>query len=182
LQFPVGNGARVTPTFGRLTPWNENSDSNIKYFSGTATYETTFNCPSITKGRGRRIYLNLGRVAVMADVRLNGKNLGILWKPPFEIDVTDEIRSRNNLLQIKVTNLWPNRMIGDEQLPEDSKRKPNGTLEEWPEWLLKDQPSPAGRHTFTTYRLWKKNGVLQTSGLLGPVMVSCRQELQLRAK
>jgi hypothetical protein len=113
----------------------------------------------------------------MAEIELNGKNLGILWKPPFEVDVTDAVKTGTNVLKVKVTNLWPNRMIGDEQLPDDSKRKPNGTLEEWPEWLLQGKPSPTGRYTFTTWRLWKKDGVLQQSGLLGPVKLSLGQEI-----
>jgi len=68
-----------------------------------------------------------------------------------------------------VTNLWPNRMIGDEQLPEDSLRHPNGTLQEWPPWLLDGRPSPTGRYTFTSWRLWSKGDPLQPSGLIGPV-------------
>jgi hypothetical protein len=60
-------------------------------------------------------------------------------------------------------------MIGDEQLPEDSSRNPNGTLKEWPQWLQEGQPSPTGRSTFTSWRLWKKDSALQESGLIGPV-------------
>jgi hypothetical protein len=130
------------------------------------------------KAPGRHIYLNLGGVAVIAEVELNGRNLGILWKPPFEVEVADTIKPGSNVLKVKVTNLWPNRMIGDEQLPEDSKRKANGTLEEWPNWLLKGESSPTGRYTFTTWRLWKKDGVLQQSGLLGPVRLSFGQDVR----
>ena len=60
-------------------------------------------------------------------------------------------------------------MIGDERLPEDSERNPNGTLKSWPEWLAEGKPSPTGRQTFTSWRLWKEDDPLQPSGLLGPV-------------
>jgi hypothetical protein len=124
--------------------------------------------------------LNLGQVAVMARPKLNRHDLGILWKPPFEAEVTSFLREGENALEVEVVNLWPNRMIGDEQLPEDSKRKPNGTLEEWPEWLLKNEPSPTGRHSFTTWRLWKQDSVLQSSGLLGPVTITAAREVTIR--
>jgi GH25 family lysozyme M1 (1,4-beta-N-acetylmuramidase) len=64
-----------------------------------------------------------------------------------------------------------NRMIGDEQLPEDSERNPNGTLKSWPKWLAEGKPSPTGRFTFTSWRLWQKDSPLQESGLLGPVTI-----------
>ena len=80
-------------------------------------------------------------------------------------------RPGSNDLEIEVTNLWINRMIGDEQLPEDSDRNPDGTLKAWPAWLEADKPSPTGRLTFTSHRLWKKGDALVPSGLLGPVTV-----------
>jgi hypothetical protein len=118
-----------------------------------------------------RFYLDLGRVEVMASVKLNGRDLGILWRAPYRVDVTDALKPGANTLEIRVTNLWINRMIGDEKLPEDSKRHGNGTLVEWPEWVGKDGPSPAGRFTFTSWRLWGKDSPLQPSGLIGPVML-----------
>jgi len=85
--------------------------------------------------------------------------------------VTGAIRAGGNALEVEVTNLWPNRMIGDEQLPEDSDRHGNGTLKAWPQWLLDGKPSPTGRYTFTSWRLWGKDAQLQPSGLSGPVTV-----------
>jgi hypothetical protein len=108
---------------------------------------------------------------VIAEVELNGKNLGILWKPPFRVDVTEAVKAGENRLEVKVINLWINRMIGDERLPEDSERNPNGTLKSWPSWVSAGKPSPTGRYTFTTWRLWKKGEPLQASGLLGPVIL-----------
>ena len=118
---------------------------------------------------GRRLYLDLGRVQVMAEVKLNGKDLGILWKPPFRLDVTDAARAGENQLEVKVVDLWINRQIGDEQLPEDSSRNAKGTLKAWPQWLQDGKPSPTGRYTFTTWRLWKRMSAPVESGLLGPV-------------
>jgi len=76
---------------------------------------------------------------------------------------------------VKVVNLWPNRMIGDEHLPPDSDRRPNGTLEEWPQWLIEGKPSPTGRYTFATWRHWTKDDPLIPSGLLGPVTLLCEE-------
>jgi hypothetical protein len=83
--------------------------------------------------------------------------------------VTETLRPGQNALEIRVTNLWPNRMVGDEALPEDSLRNEDGTLKQWPAWLNEGKPSPTGRFTFTSWRLWKKTDPLVPSGLLGPV-------------
>ena len=107
----------------------------------------------------------------MAHVKLNGKDLGILWKTPYRVDVSQAIKPGENTLEIEVVNLWINRQIGDEWLPEDSDRNPDGTLKEWPKWLLEGKSSPTGRHTFTSWRLWHKNDPLQPSGLIGPVRI-----------
>ena len=79
--------------------------------------------------------------------------MGILWKRPYRIEITDALKVGENTLEIKVTNLWINRMIGDEHLPEDSERNRAGTLKAWPEWLQDGKPSPTGRYTITTWRL-----------------------------
>ena len=107
----------------------------------------------------------------MARVKLNGKDLGVLWKPPYRVDVTGILKDGANELEIEVANLWINRQIGDEQLPEDSVRTPKGTLDAWPDWLLEGKPSPSGRLAFTSHRLWKKDDPPAPSGLIGPVMV-----------
>ena len=114
----------------------------------------------------------------MARVTLNGHDLGTLWKPPYCVDITDAAKVGDNALEIQVVNLWPNRMIGDEQMPEDSERNADGTLKAWPQWLNAGQPSPTGRYTFTSWRLWKKDDALLPSGLLGPVTL--RQQLWSR--
>jgi hypothetical protein len=180
VRFQSGRGAPEHATFEQLSDWSKNDELGIKYFSGTATYEKTFRMPAELAAEGLRQYLDLGNVEVMAQITLNGKNLGTLWKQPYNVEVTGALRPGENRLEIKVVNLWCNRMIGDEQLPEDSDRNSNGTLKHWPEWVDKDQPSPSGRFTFTSWRLWKKDSPLQPSGLIGPVKISFGREFVLK--
>jgi hypothetical protein len=205
VRFEPNRGAPARATFDKLISWSERPELGVKYFSGHATYRTSFEAPgSAGANEGRfeklrngsadslvranstsgtepadkavrapvlesRLFLDLGHVAVIAEVNLNGLSLGTLWKPPYRVDVTAALRPGTNVLEVRVVNLWVNRMIGDEQLPEDSERNANGTLKQWPAWVQEDRPSPSGRFTFTTWRLWKKDAPLQASGLLGPV-------------
>ena len=169
LAFPPNSGAPAHVTLDTLVSWSEHKDPGVRYFSGTATYRTQFEVPAEKLRQDRRIYLDLGRVEIMAEAKLNGHDLGILWKTPYRLDVTGAIRAGQNVLELKVVNLWVNRMIGDEQLPDDSPRTPDGTLTAWPQWLLDGKASPTGRHTFTSWRLWKKDDPLVPSGLIGPV-------------
>jgi len=169
VAFEPGQGAPERATFDGLIDWSKHPDPGIRHFSGEAVYRKQFDLPTGRLGRDRRLVLDLGRVAVMAQVRVNGKDLGTLWKPPFRLDVTEVARPGPNTLEVRVVNLWPNALIGDEQRPEDSERHPNGTLKAWPTWLLEGKAGPTGRTTFTTWRLWKQDSPLQESGLLGPV-------------
>ena len=178
VRFAPGGGAPEHVTLDKLISWHQHAEPGVKYFSGTATYTSTVRIPPDRLGKDRRLYLDLGNVAVMAEVKLNGRALGTLWKGPYRVDITPVARPGNNALEVKVVSLWINRMIGDEQLPEDSDRNPDGTLKSWPRWLAEGKPSPAGRFTFTSWRLWKKDAPLQESGLLGPVTLrSSRQAL-----
>jgi len=175
LRFPPKWGAPERVTLENLISWADHADPGVKYFSGTAVYSKTISVPANLMAKDRRLYLDLGRVQVMAEVTLNGRDLGILWKPPHRVDVTGAVKAGDNALEVKVTNLWVNRMIGDEQLPEDSNRNPNGTLAGWPPWVLEGKSSPTGRFTFTSWRLWKKGEPLLESGLLGPVTLRASQ-------
>jgi hypothetical protein len=170
LRFPAGWGAPPEITLGDLASWSKNTDDGVKYFSGTAMYSKTLTLPTLAPHQ--HLLLDLGRVEVMARVRLNGKDLGILWKSPYRVDITSAAKPGDNALEIDVVNLWVNRLIGDEQLPEDSSRNGNGTLKAWPQWLIDGKSSPTGRLTFSSWRLWKKADPLQDSGLLGPVTVT----------
>jgi hypothetical protein len=169
VGFPGGWGAPAEIKLPDLIPLNEHSDSGVKYFSGTATYRCQFDVPQGLLADDHCITLDLGKVAVMADVKLNGQPLGVLWKSPFHLDVTAVLVAGQNTLEIAVANLWVNRLIGDQQLPSDAERNKNGTLKQWPQWLLDGKPSPTGRLTFTTWELWRKNDPLVESGLIGPV-------------
>ncbi len=164
--------------FANLEDWSKRPEAGIKYYSGTAIYRNTFNVPAAELADAQRaIYLELGQVDVMAEVKLNGKDLGILWKPPYRVDATTALRAGENTLELQVVNLWINRMIGDEQLPEDSQRSKDGRIEVWPKWLREGKPSPTGRFTFATWRGWKKNDPLVASGLLGPVTLEAVEKI-----
>lgn len=180
VSFAPGWGAPAQVTFPQLISWSEHSDPGVRYFSGTATYRKTLALPAELLAPDRRLTLDLGRVEASARVRLNGEDLGILWHAPFRVDLTAAALPGDNALEVEVTNLWPNRMIGDERLPEDSERRSNGTLVRWPEWLLQGKPSPTGRYTFTTWRLWPKTAELQLSGLLGPVLVQSKGVVEIQ--
>ena len=172
LAFPPQWGAPDKVSLDKLVSWSQHPDPGVKHFSGTATYSKTIDIPQEMLGKTRRLYLDLGNVAVMAEVKLNGKNLGILWKAPFRIEITEAVKSGQNSLQVSVVNLWINRMIGDEFLPADCELNADGSLRAWPAWLLEGKPNPSGRFTFSTWRLWGKNETLQESGLIGPVRIS----------
>ncbi len=177
--FYPDNGAGAKMRFEQLSDWSQRPEEAVKYFSGTAVYQKSFDWQQ-PAGNGR-VSLDLGRVEVIAEVELNGKNLGVLWKPPFRVDITEALKAGENTLVVKVTNLWPNRLIGDEQLPADCEYKPEGSLKAWPEWLNKNLPRTSGRRTFATWKHWKAQDPLLPSGLLGPVRVT-RLETQSSPK
>ena len=191
LEFPKNLGAPDHVSLDRLISWTEHSNPGVKYFSGTATYRKRFTLPEGMRGPDRRLCLDLGRVCVIAEVALNGKDLGILWKPPFMVDVTDTVAAGSNDLEIRVVNLWPNRLIGDEQLPEDCEWGTPSTPRDpfpaavglpiisWPQWLLENKPRPSGRIAFTTWKHWFKGDPLLESGLLGPVRIFAKARVRL---
>ncbi len=169
VTFPPHLGAPASTTFDKLASWTANADSGIKYFSGSATYAKSFTVPASFVSEGHAIRLDLGHVKNFATVVLNGKEVAVLWKPPFALDVTKFIRAGVNHLEVKVTNLWVNRLIGDEQLPADVEWQ-DGHLAKWPSWLLNGQPRPkTGRVAFATWHFWGKDSPLLESGMMGPV-------------
>jgi hypothetical protein len=120
LRFTDGYQAQDSITIPALQSWTSFRERNIKYYSGHVTYKKQFLFDK-EKLTGKTIFLDLGSVFELAEVIINGQNLGVLWKAPFRVEVTDLIRSGENELAIKVVNLWCNRLILDGKLPEDEK-------------------------------------------------------------
>ena len=115
--------------------------------TGTATYVKDAEIPADRLRPSKALHLDLEQVKNLAQVKLNGRDLGILWKPTFHAEITGAARAGTDRLEIHVTNLWPNRLIGDEQLPRD--RPWNGKLwSQRPPLLLEGEPSPTARHAF----------------------------------
>jgi len=169
VSFDTKWGGPANITFNELSDWTTRPEPGIKYYSGTAVYHKVFDLPANNKGN-KRLYLNLGKVQNMARVKLNGKDLGVVWTAPWRVDVTGIALSKNNHLEIEVVNLWPNRLIGDASLPDDGIKDGK-----WPDWLLKRSPRPGGRYTFTTHQPYKSDSPLLESGLIGPVTIKQQQ-------
>jgi hypothetical protein len=121
VRFPPNLGAPASCIFEKLVSWTEMPEDGIKYFSGTATYVKTFEVPEGVLAGDNRLELSLGAFRNVAEATLNGKPLGILWKPPYVYDVTGLVRSGKNELEIEITNLWANRIVGDEKLPRERR-------------------------------------------------------------
>ena len=147
VSFQPDRGAPSRITLDRLSSWSDSSDRGVKYFSGTGIYYKSIEAPADWFVHGARLWLDLGSVKNLANVTVNGKALGILWKAPFRVDVTDVLKPGGNRLEIKVTNLWVNRLIGDAQ------------------------PDAIGKYTYTTQPFYRADSPLLPSGLLGPVRI-----------
>ena len=138
VEFP---SKRVT--FDKLISWPEDSDPAIKYFSGTATYRTEFQVAKVNPD----MYLDLGIVHSIAKVRVNGQDLGILWKLPYRVDMSSALKPGKNTLEVEVVNAWLNRLVGDKQ------------------------PGVTKPETFTSSKVGSEKTPLTPSGLLGPVTI-----------
>ncbi|MCO5052883.1 MAG: hypothetical protein M9920_11320 [Verrucomicrobiae bacterium] len=145
VQFQAHRGAPAQATFEALTDWSKHTDAGVRHFSGVATYRTTFKADREAGASGQQWHLDLGRVEVMARVKLNGHDVGTVWKAPFRVKITDALQAGDNQLEIEVANLWPNRLIGDAALPQEK------------------------RVAWTTWNPFTPDTPLLESGLLGPV-------------
>ncbi|GAB3428245.1 glycosyl hydrolase family 2 protein [Flindersiella endophytica] len=147
VAFQPNRGAPASITLDRLSAWNDHPDPGVKYFSGTATYTKTIHAPAEWFAPGSKLMLDLGSVKNIAEVTVNGESAGVLWTPPFQADITGALKPGTNTLEIKVTNLWPNRLIGDLQ------------------------PNTTKKYTWTSLNVLRADSPLLPSGLLGPVRV-----------
>lgn len=146
VSFQPNRGAPASLTLERLISWSDSTDSGVKYFSGTASYAKSIQAPAAWFTSGARLWLDLGEVKNLAEVAVNGKPLGIVWKRPFRVDVSEALQAGANQVEIKVTNLWVNRLIGDQQ-------------------------PGAKKYTYTTMPFYRADSPLLPSGLLGPVQI-----------
>jgi hypothetical protein len=149
--FPPKLGAPESIDLDELEPLSEHEEPGVRYFSGTATYSKEFDIPANIDEPGGRIVLDLGDVRDLATVRFNDQPLGTLWKPPFRVDVTDQLRNGANKLEVAVTNQWTNRILGDARAASGDERVLGGGA-----------PGRRGGFGFGPR-------VPPTSGLLGPV-------------
>jgi hypothetical protein len=177
VKFQSGRGAPESIELPALRSLHLHENPGVKYFSGTATYSRPLDVPAEFLGADRRVILDLGRVEVIASVRVNGREAGTVWKEPYRLDVTDFVRAGANTLEIAVTNLWTNRLIGDEFLPVENEygirdeqgNDPHGIVR-LPAWYREGKPKPpGGRVTFSAWNFYDKDEPLVASGLLGPV-------------
>jgi hypothetical protein len=167
LAFDAAWGGPENVVFESLTDWATRPEEGIRHYSGIATYCKTFDLPESDQSiKGSDLFLDLGIVKNLARVRLNDKDLGVVWTAPWQVKISGPVKKKNNKLEIEIANLWANRLIGDEAMPDDGVKDGK-----WPEWLLNGTPRPSGRFTFTTHHFYKKNDSLFESGLLGPVRV-----------
>lgn len=170
VAFDPAWGGPPLVVFEDLDDWSLRAEEGIRYYSGTAAYRKTFNLPPAALSDGGHLWLDLGTVKNIAAVRLNGRDLGVVWCDPWRVEVTEAVKPTGNRLEVRVANLWPNRLIGDEREPPDAEYARNGRLVRWPDWLLRGEPRPsAGRFTFSTWKHFTADSPLLPSGLLGPV-------------
>lgn len=193
VKFPPNWGVPPEVTFDHLISWTEHSHFDIKHFSGTATYEKELNIPEESLSKEQALYLDLGKVKNIAEVILNGKNLGILWKPPFRVNISDAVKAGSNQLQIKITNLLSNRLIGDSGKPDIRPFRKSGNRgfapTDWDIWMkvVKEEEQngryskETGRYTFSTWKRFDKDDQLLDSGLIGPVRIltAVRKEITI---
>jgi hypothetical protein len=146
VAFDPALGGPKSVRFETLVDWTTRPEPGIKYYSGIATYRTTFDLPDGLRGTATpKLLLDLGQVQNLAQVRLNGHDLGVVWCSPWQVDISAAVQLERNCLEIEVANLWPNRLIGDQRLPADQ------------------------RVTWTTWNPYKADSPLLPSGLIGPV-------------
>jgi hypothetical protein len=166
VDFPEGWGAPVTNQFDKLQSWTESDNDGIKFFSGIATYRKSIEIPE-SWAKQKRVFLELGDLAEIAEVTLNGKRLGLTWLPPYRLEISEAMKPGTNQLEIRVANLWANRLNGDSLLPE-AKRFTRSNLD-------RIQTDPTSDSSYgrvpggPTRPVYTELPPLMKSGLFGPV-------------
>ena len=146
VAFQEGRGGPESPvTFDKLSDWTQSTDPHIKYFSGTAVYSSFF---KLKKLPTKPVYIDLGKVMVMAKVKVNGEYAGGVWTAPYRLNITDFLKKGENIVEVEVVNCWRNRLIGEKEVIPESER-----------------------FTFQTSTYLDAKSELQSSGLLGPVRI-----------
>ncbi len=171
VQFPAWSKAPSSVTLPRLQSLHKHADFNVRHFSGTAVYTASFtlSASQLARAAGERLLLNLGRVENMAAVVVNGSAPLLVWKAPYAVDVTSLLREGTNTLSVDVTNLYPNRIIGDEHLPELYEYDEYGRLRSFPSWYTHSETVERERVLFLPWKFYTSLSPLLEAGLLGPV-------------
>jgi hypothetical protein len=175
FQPPLNN--TFYRTFTALTDFSLNADTAVKYFAGTAVYQTRISVSAGDLGANRRVILDLGALNDIAELEINGQAAGVLWNPPYRADVTKFLRAGENRVNIAVSVNWANRLIGDEQYPADFEWGADHgvaghAMKAFPDWFVNNQPRPSkGRKCFTVWYYYRKDSPLKPAGLTGPVQV-----------
>lgn len=158
VRFPAGWGAPASKTFDELISWTQADEDGIKYFSGIASYQRRFEMTPEELGQGQRLFLDLGNVRFVAEVFVNGASQGIVWKPPYRVEITDGVKAGTNELVVEVANTWSNRLAGDARSP-DGPKFCRTNIDRSLTWQVP----------------WKDTPLLD-SGLLGPVrLIECSE-------
>ncbi|MDR3247056.1 MAG: hypothetical protein LBT50_11585, partial [Prevotellaceae bacterium] len=173
---PKTDEAPFQKKFAELVDFSTQTEAAVKYFSGTAVYEKKIRINAADLGANKRIILDLGQVSDLAELEINGKRADILWVPPYRADISALLKSGDNTLKLHVTNTWVNRLIGDEQYPEDfewtDKNQGLRAMKSLPEWFVKGEQRPVKeRKTFVPWYFYKKDSKLLPAGLIGPVTI-----------
>ncbi len=185
VNFIDGRGAPKQASLPQLTSWTERPHAGIRYYSGTAVYQAEF---EVTPHRqGQVAMLDLGRVADIARLFINGQEVRVLWTPPFRTNITDYVQPGENSLTVHVANRWINRLIGDEAIPVDyvyqergGSKFTDGRIMKFPRWLRDPaQRDESKRHSFSIWKHYDVDSPLVESGLLGPVDIEWLWPLDL---
>ena len=163
VAFDTDWGGPGEVVFPELISWTDHDNQGIKYYSGKGVYTKTIIIPDDWIGNGQNIYLDLGEVGEIAEIYINGKSAGVVWKPPFRTDITQLVKPGENELTVEVMNLWINRLAGDMELPDKTGFTQTNIRSDGGEWL-------------ENWESWH----VEPAGLLGPVRLLASKEVEVK--